>query len=47
MSTQGKRMQLHEPTISALLTSLVDIATAVQLSNLNSVLCRNYAAWTM
>ena len=33
-----------EPTISALLTSLVDTATAVQLSNLNSVHCRNYAA---
>jgi len=40
-----KKTNEGEPTISALLTSLVDTATAVQLSNLNSVHCRSYAAW--
>jgi len=42
-----KKTNAAEPTISALLTSLVDTATAVHLSNLNSVHCRNYATWTM
>jgi len=35
-----KKTNTAEPTISALLTSLFDTATAVQLSDLNSVSCR-------
>jgi len=39
-----KETNAAEPTIFALLTSLVDTATAVQVSNLNSVHFRKYAA---
>jgi len=47
MTTQRKRMQLSLPFLHCLQACMVDTATAVQLSNLNSVHCRNYAAWTM
>jgi len=42
-----KKTNAAELTISALLTSLVDTASVVQLSNLNSMHCRNYATCTI
>jgi len=39
-----KKTNAGEPTISALLTSLVNTAAALLLSKLNSVHCRGYAA---